>query len=96
MMKTKTTQRRQQGRSGGRGDYWEMMTETERRRGVRICPAVFCQIWGGGGGGRRGGGDKEYAYNGDKFNRYNVNGDVLQCRVETRNGAALTLEGCNW
>ena len=34
--------------------------------------------------------------NGDKVNGDEVNGNVLQWRVETRNGAALTLEGYNW
>ena len=50
----------------------------------------------GGGGGRGGRGDKDDDDDGDEVNRDEVNGDVLQWRAATRNGAALTLAGYNW
>ena len=42
------------------------------------------------------GGGEEYDKSGDEVNGYDFNGDVLQGRTATRNGAALTLAGYNW
>ena len=41
-------------------------------------------------------GDEEDGDNRDKVNEDEVKGDVLLWYAVTRNGAALTLEGCNW
>ena len=49
------------------------------------------------GRGRRGGrGNEEDDDDRDKVNEEEVNGNVLQWRAATRNGAALTLAGYNW
>ena len=49
----------------------------------------------GGEGGRRGCSNKEDDDDGYEVNGYKVNGDILQWRAATRNGAALTLAGYN-
>ena len=63
---------------------------------MRIRPEVSHQCVRGGAVVRQGLGNKEDGDNGDKVNGYKVNGVVLQWRVATRNGAALTLAGYNW
>ena len=50
----------------------------------------------GGRGGRGGRGDKEDEDDRDEVNGDEVNGDVLQWRVATRNSVALTLAIYNW
>ena len=51
----------------------------------------MCEGGKGGEGGRGGRGDEEDDDDGDE-----VNGDVLQWRAATRNGATLTLARYNW